>query len=364
MAEGTRERVQPGTYEGAIHNELRANVQEAQNERDAIQNEESGFELAEKIYEEPDEEIIWDVEGILPRATQGWVSGPPKGAKSILTMHLASRLASGKKFLDQYIIPIPRRVLLVQEEDSRKRVRRRLKQLVPQSEKDLWDGRLRVLIEGGLRLDDKEKKEWLVAQIKLHKPDVIIFDVWRWLHAADTNSEKELKPILSFLTALRREHNVTILIVTHDAKPKQGPEGSKQATRITGSWAQWAWAHFGMFLKKVGRAVQVEIEGKDCEDLEFAFRFEGGTGTAPLVLAWEPPKLSEMDRRRKTLADYLMEHAGVWFDLAELATVSGVSRETARNDMQTLTGEGVGFETMEYKEGRATRKRYRYLETA
>ncbi|MCZ6481599.1 MAG: bifunctional DNA primase/polymerase [Candidatus Methylomirabilales bacterium] len=324
--------------------------------------EASDFEPAEVLWSEPDEPIEWDVEGIIVRNTQGWISARPRDGKSMLTTHIGSRLAAGRPVLDRYPILVPRRVLLVQEEDPRRRLKRRLKQLVSQEERDAWRGRFLVLIEAGLKLDDSKWQEWLIARIEKHKAEVLILDVWRWLHNADTNSEKELKPILTFLTDIRRRYGLTILIVTHDSKPKQGPEGSKHSTRITGSWAQWAWAHFGIFLKKTGRTVQVEVEGKDAQDASFAFRFAGGEDGQPLRLVWEPTKLSAGEERRRRLAQHLQEHPGEWVTLETLTSVAGVSEDTTRKDLDALCSES-GFESDKMPFGRTRKRVYRYVDT-
>ena len=353
------------TWQGAenIRDALMEGEKEEREERDAIQGEPrlegveaARFEGAETLWEEKDEPVVWLVEDLLPVASQGWCSASPRAGKSFLTTHLASRLASGLPFLGHYTIPEPRRVLLVQEEDPRSRLRRRLKQLVPEHEKARWEGRFKILIEAGLRLDNDKWKPWLAREIERHKADLLLLDVWRWLHAADTNSEKELKPILSYLTSLRRDLGVTVLLVTHDAKPKQGPEGSKAATRITGNWSQWAWAHFGFFLRKVGSSVQVEVESKDAAESEFAFRFEEGPDGS-LSLVWEPPKLSDMDRRRRTLAEYLQARPGEPVGLDVLRELVGKSKDTVKKYMDALCTE-PGFDGA--KEGEGTTGKWVY----
>jgi len=348
-----------------IEDALREAEAEQTKEREAVQEEPrlegveaARFENAETLWEEKNEPVLWLVEGLLPRNSQGWCSASPKGAKSILTTHLASCLASGVPFLGHYAIPEPRRVLLVQEEDPRSRLRMRLKQLVPEHEKAAWGGRFKILIEAGLRLDVDKWKTWLRKEIELHQADVIILDVWRWLHAADTNVEKELKPILSYLSALRRDLGVTVLVVTHDAKPKQGPEGTRSSVRITGNWSQWAWAHYGLFLRKVGASVQVEVESKDAPESEFAFRFEEGPDGS-LALVWEPPSISEMDRRKRKAADYFQARPFERIDLDALVEVVGRSKDTVKKYMDALCTE-PGFDGAKDGEGKTGKWVYWY----
>ena len=178
-----------------------------------------------------------------------FLTADPKRGKTLFATHLAGQLARGQKVLDHYAVPDPAVVLYIQEEDPEDMVIPRLRQLfTPEQIEDMGD-RFRIVIESGIHLDDPTWRQWLERRVQEHRPRLAILDVWRQIAGVNLNKEEEVRPILRYLTQLRKQYDLSHLIITHDPKPKADARGGDRV-RITGTGAQWAWGHAGASARK------------------------------------------------------------------------------------------------------------------
>lgn len=140
-----------------------------------------------------DEPLEWGIESIRPIGTSGWIIAAPKVAKSWVMLEEAYCMSTGQPAYGQFRVPQKRKVLIVEEEDPRRRVRRRLQRLI------YWHGGqvpsdeyLKIAMKKGVRLDDQSWREALEFDVKAIRPDFVYLDVFSRLHASDMNDNRAM----------------------------------------------------------------------------------------------------------------------------------------------------------------------------
>lgn len=223
---------------------------------------------------ELDEAVVWIVEHLFAVRAHGWIGAEPKVGKSWLALALAVCLALGIAFLG-YNVPRPVRVLYVQEEDSRRRVRRRLRQLLrghgydPDAPPPALATNLRVAIRKGFRIDNDVSRAWLAREMAAFKPDIIIVDVFNEVHGAKEKDQDGISPVLRHFTELERKYGGAFIILHHfykgDARTPRGRGGQS----LRGSSALHGWAENSLYLfYRSKNRFRVEPESKDESDAE------------------------------------------------------------------------------------------------
>lgn len=213
------------------------------------------------------------IEGLLSDEGGGWRGGEEKLGKSIEVLDEAICLAFALPVLGRFTVPTPRRVLLVSEEDSPRRVWRRLRALLrghgldpddPAVQATL-DDRLRVSAWEGFRLDDTAMVTRLEATLAECKPEVVYLDVLRKMTAKDLNKADQASAILDMLDDLRRRYGC-VFIVVHHYRKAQGFRTGRGSQEIGGSYVLGAWGENSLFFEPIGRKqgpVRVEVQTKD-----------------------------------------------------------------------------------------------------
>jgi hypothetical protein len=220
---------------------------------------------------EPDTPIEWLVEPLLATENRGFIGAEPKVGKSWLGLELGRCLASGAEFLG-FSVPKKRRVLYIQEEDSRRRVLRRLRQLIQGSgDPDLEDDYLRVAIRKGFKIDQDKWREGLRNEIQRFRPEIVIFDVFNEIHTSDEQSQEKISAILCHFSDLRRVHPCAFIILHHFRKADLRGTRARSGQNLRGSSALHAWAENSLYLTWTGaRCFDVEVESKDADCPPFA----------------------------------------------------------------------------------------------
>lgn len=236
--------------------------------RAAEKSDERFAESVSVLLSEPDEDVVWVVEHLFAVCAHGWIGAEPKVGKSWLGLELAICAALGLPFLG-HEVPRAVRVLYVQEEDSKRRVRRRLRQLLighnlnadaPPAE---LATNLRVAIRKGFKIDREESREWLAHEMRLFKPDIIIVDVLNEVHSAKEKDQDGMSPVLHHFTELEREHGGAFIILHHFAKG-DGKTARRGGQSMRGSSALHGWAENSLYLFYLRKnRFRVEPESKD-----------------------------------------------------------------------------------------------------
>ena len=161
----------------------------------------------------PDPAMIIN-EGVLPERGVLILGGQPKTGKSLVSMNIALALAKGEKWLD-FDIPEPRRVLVLQAENSYYNMRRRLKQM---ADTTIPRGTLTISDPASLKINDYKQFSQLEHMVEEHQPEVLILDPLVYFHSVDENDNAAMGMVMEQMRTLANNNNMAIIIVHHAKK--------------------------------------------------------------------------------------------------------------------------------------------------
>jgi hypothetical protein len=236
------------------------------------------------------------VEGVLSSDGGGFVAGEEKLGKSLYVTHEGLCLATGNPVCGRFAVPQRRRVLLVEDEDSPRRVHSRIRAELRGLGLEPDDAAVRadlgewfhVSVWDGFSFDSPAMVARLDAKLTAYAPAVCYLDVLRKMTAADLNKAAEAGAVLTVLDDLRRRHGVVFRLVHHFRKV-QGFRAGRGSQEISGSFVLGAWAEQSLFFEPVGRTqgvVKVNVQSKDGAPVSpFSLKIESeGPRHAPTVI--------------------------------------------------------------------------------
>jgi DnaB-like helicase N terminal domain/AAA domain len=194
------------------------------------------------------DEYDWIVPGLLERGDRLMLTGAEGGGKSTLMRQLAVCIAAGiHPFTHQGIVP--RRVLVIDCQDSEKQVRRKIRPLITQArlqrhevtETSLW-------IEAHPCMDlalDRDVS-WLLRQVAVTVPDVVMIGPLCNLAPRALNSDDDAAPVIAVMNMIRARG--AALVLEAHAGHALGP-GGRRDMRPRGSSAFMGWPEFGYGLR-------------------------------------------------------------------------------------------------------------------
>jgi hypothetical protein len=184
------------------------------------------FTSLEDLLNEPDEEIDWIVEGLLPSGGFSLMVAKPKVGKSTLARQLALAVIRGEPFLGRQTIKGA--VLYIALEEKRGEVRKhfRLMGAVGTKELGVYVG---STPEGAY--------EWLKKEIELKKPLLVIVDtLFRFTRVADLNDYAKVNAALDPLLTLARTYSAHLMALHHARKSAgDGADTTLGSTAIFGT---------------------------------------------------------------------------------------------------------------------------------
>lgn len=295
---------------------------------------------------EPDEDVVWVVEHLFAACAHGWIGAEPKVGKSWLGLELALCAALGLPFLG-HAVPHPVRVLYVQEEDSKRRVRRRLRQLLigrglnSEAPPEALGTNLRVAIRKGFKIDHDESREWLAREMAAFKPDIIIVDVLNEVHSAKEKDQDGMSPILQHFTELEREHGGAFIILHHFAKG-DGKTTRRGGQSMRGSSALHGWAENSLYLFYLRKnRFLVEPESKDeagAEEFEVEISDSANGGVQLVRHAAQSKQEHSGEQFEKMKREAFIQKDEI--TVSDAATAMGCGKKTASNRLFAWVGEG------------------------
>jgi hypothetical protein len=192
----------------------------------------------------------WLVDGLIEDIQLGMIAGEPGVQKSWLSLYLALCVALGEPFFGTYYIPERRTVVYIQEENSAKKLNRRISRLLK------WMGKTREDIRGwftlitnqSFRIDKPDVMQRLCDDILTPKqPALVIFDPMVEMHHKKENDNDEMTPLMEALRQIRNHYECVVILVHHCNK---ATEMENFINRIRGASSITGAVDFGIGLVK------------------------------------------------------------------------------------------------------------------
>lgn len=249
----------------------------------------SRWVTVEDLFSGQEEEDSWLIDQIWDEESIGMIGGEPKAFKSMITMEMAVSVATGIPLWGKFQVNRPGPVLMIQAENSRRVARRRFGPLLASKQEDFNElaglprnshlqhaDRVEIgfphipiqFIFGRWNINSPEDIADLVQQVRDTAPRLIVIDPLYRVFFGDSNSAKDLSPVLTLLSQFRDEHQASVMLVHHFRKS----DANRAGQRLLGSVTLHAWTESSLFVQDV----REDAEGIKSVRLEREFRSEGG----------------------------------------------------------------------------------------
>ena len=206
--------------------------------------------------EERDPAHRWLIHSLWMQHGVGMIGGLPKSHKSWLGLDVAVSVASGTPCLDTFVVSDPGGVLLYMAEDAAPLVKARLLGLCRHRGLDLKALVIHVITAPTLRLDLLPDQHRLAQTVRCLAPRLLILDPFVRLHQANENQAGEVAPILGYLRALQRAHNLAVIVVHHSRKNGSATGGLS----LRGSGDFFAWVDTALSLRRRQHTLVLSVE--------------------------------------------------------------------------------------------------------
>lgn len=307
----------------------------------------------------------WLIKNIWPEGGCGFIAGAPKSYKSWLALDLAISLSTGTSFLCDEQFPVmggPKRVLYLQQEDSKSLVKDRFDTVVDGKsphhnrrgslrwgreftaaghEKDVlwWEPPLPMdgffmQVRSGFVASEEGWQSWLDEVMAEYKLDCLIIDTL-FASAGNVDTDKGQEMMTKMLQPLRElseKHGCAVVIVHHNKKDAGGRGGGNGSGNVTdhlsdragkdmlGSTALHAWVDTALYVRAraevdriMGLNVAVPSTGRADEGgVDGAVTYVGVPGTE--IFVERESKLAEEMRIRVGIPRMVRETGGAGAD--------------------------------------------------
>lgn len=191
----------------------------------------------------------WLVPGLLERGDRVILTGGEGMGKSTLLRQFGVQVASGiHPFGGDGFEPL--RVLLLDLENSRRQVHRKLYP-IRLAAGGRYAGMMVVKVRAeGMNLLDRDDGDWLLALCAEHQPDVLITGPAYKMAAGDPNEEGPARVVASYFDRLRKDHRCALLLEAHSP---HASNGAKRPMRPYGASLWLRWPDFGLYLSETGQ---------------------------------------------------------------------------------------------------------------
>ena len=206
--------------------------------------------------EEGDPAHRWLIDSLWMQHGVGMIGGLPKSHKSWLGLDVAVSVASGTPCLDTFAVSDPGGVLLYMAEDAAPLVKARLLGLCRHRGLDLKALVIHVITAPTVRLDLLPDQHRLAQTVRCLAPRLLILDPFVRLHQANENQAGEVAPILGYLRALQRAHNLAVIVVHHSRKNGSATGGLS----LRGSGDFFAWVDTALSLRRRQHTLVLSVE--------------------------------------------------------------------------------------------------------
>lgn len=256
-----------------------------------------------------DDEPDWVLPGYLERGDRVIWTAAEGGGKSVLLRQLAVTAAAGVlPFGREPNVLGPRKVLVLDCENSDAQSRRRYRSLMNQAERirhPVRRGQLHIHCQpAGVDLTRADGRAWLMRRVEDVMPDLLVIGPIYQLHAGDPNSEELARKVTTALTEARVTAGCALVMEAHAAKAFAG---TARNLAPVGSSLWLRWPEFGMGLRPVEDARSAEedrarrvIPWRGARDERLWPRFLRGGWTTEGEWPWTPYAPVDADRNGRS----------------------------------------------------------------
>jgi AAA domain/Domain of unknown function (DUF3854) len=295
----------------------------------------------------PEEPIEWAIESLLPLGANGWRIAAPKVGKSWDMLQEVYCLSTAQPLYGHFRVPQQRRVMLIEEEDPRRRIKRRLERIIhAHGGKRPDDAYFRYAVKKGVRLDDPAWQEVIDWEVRSFRPAFLYLDVFTRLHTSDINDQVAMTKIISFLDSLNREYDCAVEILHHNRKT---PGDNDEHDEILGSRVLGGFAEVTLFFKKLKERgmLRVKVIGKDEPDddsfePEFLIKLTDTADQRGTSLVYQglPPEHMRVLILRDKVKQVVID-AGDWVTVKQVADLVKCSKPLAQQVLELWYALGV-----------------------
>lgn len=205
------------------------------------------------LLNEPEEKIVWIVDGLLPSSGFSVIAAKPKVGKSTLARQLALCVTRGESFLGLQTAKGP--VLYVALEEKRSEVKRHLRLLGATGSENLYSH---------IGSAPEAASKWLEKEIVNRKPVLVIIDtLFRFVSITDGNDYAKVTAALTPLLSLARDNGVHLMVVHHARKG-----GGDGGDSMLGSTAIFGSVDTAIILKRTESKRTIETQQRYGTDME------------------------------------------------------------------------------------------------
>jgi len=205
------------------------------------------------LLDEPEEEISWIIEGLLPSSGFSIMAAKPKVGKSTLARQLALSVARGDLFINRQTTKGT--VLYVALEEKRSEVKSHFKLLGATGSEDLYSY---------IGSAPEEASKWLEREIQSKKPVLVIIDtLFRFVNITDGNDYAKVTAALTPLLSLARDNGAHVMVIHHARKG-----GGDGGDSMLGSTAIFGSVDTAIILKRTESKRTIETQQRYGTDME------------------------------------------------------------------------------------------------
>jgi hypothetical protein len=296
----------------------------------------SGPELAALEIPEPD----WLIEGWLP-AGLTILAGAPSTGKSFLAMDISLAVATGGMALGSKA-PQLTAVLYLGADSRFKTLQRRFIRICAGRAIE-WPANW-FLDERLFDLSDGKAVARLSAQIQEREIGLVVIDTLRRYTTVDENDSSQVAGVISILRELAQRTGVSILLVHHMRKPRDGQEGSRLED-VMGSvaWAAGVDCALGAAAIESPDGDKVRtlrmLKARDVEELPAKEYSIIDTESGGIIVGTADAREAATARGDARILAYVDEHPGC--SVSELSEGIAGRKQTTVRAVQRLAGQGA-----------------------
>lgn len=204
----------------------------------------------------------WLVDGIWMKGKINGLFGAEKAGKSRLVSYILTHMYQEVPVFGKFT-QAPRRMLYLCGEEQPEDVAGRLRQyhevLGMDFDKINWPERITFCNAAGMRLEQREQREWLQEEIISGGYDMLLADPLRRIHGASENSNDEMAPLLNWLRKITNEGDLTVCIFHHTGGLGEDDDESRIATWSRGATDLPAILDWAVYMRRYKQGSRVDL---------------------------------------------------------------------------------------------------------